>query len=1308
MENVNKRSYYALKFEDNSYAMIDPFTDFSLCGGNPFTLLLMFLPLQSEMSICLLKQEGAFEISYQNSILYYKANGMEDIVISGIDPLVGKWNSLTITYDGSVRKVYYQGLLAYKEEKPTEFCTNENEIIIGQEFWGYMRKFCCFDSALNLEEIGEVLYDTCSESRKSEAVLYFDFSRQNPIDYGRFHKKIRMVNYTHEVNLARTLQVNKNGYVQALESESGKYVQLFQDGYTLFGKIYLNLSIRKETILFNYGEESGITLGIKNETTGSTLFFDYFGERIVSTSVLPMDQWVDIAVTVAATETGVTIMLYADGELIGDTIIDTGRTERSVASAYRLTLGNKMAGGRVSQETTFDGYMDSFCVFNYPLTKETLGSFVSTPPYIFNHGIEMMFPFYSGSVVDDVSMASIDLINAEINLQEGTQDFEEVNPVSYVEETEPSELSAYEKWEATFAAVLVTSYIFAQTGIKPTTGFTGESMLTNGALKFSHNELASLPSVKNAVVNFRDVPEEDIVNVFNEIRFRGEMPAVEEIFYGGAGLGTQIAAATGGGTAAASAGGQIPAVIISLGCLTAIGAAALSLVSVFAEEDPPCDAEEEISISSISFHYPDQGGKYDYGTKSIPVSVRPFSKPDLYEKSIRQGREWEKVDNKIETYPICYIRSLADTLKIKVVFAYNSVNSSTTFTGKIGAKISVIDHKSSKRVALGDVKSKEVTILSGEEVEIEYELNNNNLKDERLGFVHFTWQWIIEDTKTVIGTSSHDVYVVNDKPVLPWDYTSDDVDLVLSQEMLLLWKDVTEATGEITSCSAEILGQKIVPGIYNCGKFEYETTSENENCIGNYSTVDSVVLRPMFYKKNMENDYFCNSGTGLKMTSLDLACLVETLFACNGVGINVTKVSSTLKVIPIAYKDGEENVETVSKTPIYFNDVIPVGKEERRMLTEVFHFSSAIVDSLVKDDICSYANSRMIDPSFAILKEDALTYTNTITFSKSIGDIVNDTSEKNYYREMLFNAYTFCNIDLYYNTLIFSDRPNTLKTVYGELRENCEMITGACYVDGVFIYDGRPNFVTEVSNVLATEGGTKHRCHQISFESIKIIILEILTIAIHGDPSNMGGELGALLDLLHISNGIKYDDTITNSLYQCSERNIVNMINEMTNYYNGTGHKIAGVLNAIDALMVSFNSQLNNLRVGIPSWNESIGELYDCVGWKTILYDNGGKQIGAICNLQEKSNVDAIPVKYSYETTLSDQDIDKIKKLVELSKQMYGDKTLLDKAKISIPVYNYGCEDNILTNLLGSSNNTWQFIQKTRIGTVRCDLLIKG
>lgn len=1229
MNNINKNSYYALKLDHNSYAAIESFSDFSLCGGNPFTLVLLFYPLDNDGNFCLMKQEGAFEVGYRDGQFYYSAEGMEDIVAQGIPPVLNRWNSIAITYDGATRAVYYEGLDFFREERVTEFCTNGNKLVIGDGFDGYIRKACCFSGAMEWNELSNVLYGMDKEEDRKQAVFYLDFTGQTPEDYGKNNVEIQLSGRAREVNVVKTLQFENNGYLQSIEPENGAYGKIFGSEYTIWTKIYANLSGKSESVLFNnggYGNQNGITLGLANTTTGARPFFDCQGTRITADQDIPYDQWTDVAAVINGTE----VSLYADGTKIG-----TGGI--SALPEYTpyvlLTLGNALQNGRPCSNTYFDGYMDSFAVFHYALSAEKLTSFVETPPFIFNDGIEMMYTFYNGSSLENVSSATYTLSNASIAMQEGTESAVGFDIPAYVDETENIVWEEFDLWETNFIGKLITGYVEAQTGLKPTSGFTEAGDLAPGAAKWVKSKIVKLPSAQNCVVRYRNTTPEDMAEIAEDIVLDSESTEeFVEVFYsaseaaGGAGgaAGGTVGATTAITTAGTSAGGILPPVLGSGIALAGIAAFMRVIIENLTKEDPPekkPTGECEIVVTKIRFHYPDDSGKYDYSQKGIPVAVGDAG-AEGGKKEIITDPEWISSDLRVEKKPFCYIQKKLAKPKIKVSFLYatKDPDKCPVYADYISADISVSAKGTNKRTALGDVPKQWVTLNPGEEKEYEYELTGSKIPEEAVGAVHFTWMW--KDSFQVIGSSSHDAYIICDEPKAPWDYASDDANTVLSEEFLNLWKDVAKDAEPMKAVTVQTFSEMAVPGFYNCGHFKYEEVGEDDK-IGNYATINIDLNTPLLYKSIFEAEYLSEviNGTGiLNVKSLDISAIMELIYRLNGLETYACMICSAIPPVDLLYVDDFENAtNSVGIVNIKTVSVVPVGEKGEKEIETIVHFVLTDKGIKIENSDGEYEivsnTTRVIDFTFKI--HETGKFLSYKQFADDEGDIVYKMeSENDNYRDTIFSKYIYCELSCVYSAIEFTNEQKQ-KFVADYISKKRSVQIGYIKSMGRFVHNGRPPFpktLTQTAMVIP-KGSSQSlaRCHQLSYKTIINVVKSIWNIyfkisTTKPDEGNL--DVKAVEKIKDLFNIVEYDyknkymDLSRNSAIPTQQKIAVDAL------HNAAGIEIVKIETQIGItetfkqtmtkmceLVFSLNCLYFNLRVANANWNSSIQEFYDPLDW---------------------------------------------------------------------------------------------------------------
>ncbi|RDU22167.1 LamG-like jellyroll fold domain-containing protein [Anaerosacchariphilus polymeriproducens] len=1151
MSNINKHSYFALGLKNGDYAYSLPVEGYSLCGGDPFSFSISFYMRRYDLNMSFFKQEGTFDIGYEDGHIYYRAAGLGEIA-AGTDTLViaeDTWNVLDITYDGGKISFYMNGVLGYEKDIISPSYTNENYYKIGENFVGYIRRVKGYNFCLTKADIVNNQYDCKISTEKME--FCFDFTEYRGSDKGKNNLTILVSGLSSIKNLIKTLTLEGNGFALPSNSHKVNPGGFASNQFTILTKVFLTKGMDEETVIVTNGEmgtESALTLGVKylKQYDKYFLFVKWGTESLISSTNICDYSWIDAAVTYKDNR----LKLYIDG---------TKDVEKSITNVPQpmqwgnIVIGNTLINGRPRAETTLNGYVDYVSIFEQELTGEKLTAYVENPPFIYENYLAALYGFWEEEACDYLTGSFIAFSDdAKMDFIENTVFSENIGNINYDYGISSKQYTEFQKWQVMTIVSAVTSYIKAEAGLEPTAGILENGEPAGKIMDLMVKEVLPQPEVQDLLASYNTLTETQVRNMMKVLYDKGSLNQLLFSFYGKtSGFQVLVVPAITGVFVK-----EEVAFYIAGGVLIAL--VTVVVVKTKTKEPPaptpPYDPEIKyrfVSIKSITFnHAPDDHSISGVNIRKNAQETIPIP-------------EWVDVVNSSMKDPslAAYIKSAVTNISIFVKLYYE-----TNYTDVVNG---IISANCSSDGILGNIVGINVNFQETGEYDVEIPLSNQSINGRSLGRYLDQLNWKCSLTG-FIGASYHKIYSIDQVPIEPWSIESAYPEkfptigaLEIFSDTMLFTENFYEGVGE----TLETIATRTMQMLFHSGKFSYP-----EDCEPKYSEINDESDLPVFDSERFEAAY--QAEPGLLVNCLDCSLIIANNCHLNGHQMKIMSIHSLMPFI----KAGEEGFPP----PMYFREIKVIGKDAFEPLEDIdLHYLAVTGDGTLTTThifdgslIARYIDGRDLEAANLIFSD-----TNTETVGAR-----ND----NFYREAFFIEGSSCMRDILYEHWVRGPaaREETKKKI-------------TLLATGFFPYDnrtlginiaGRENFEKAITDAIICPPG-QARCHSVSYSTLCEGICSPINACLAGTKTD--------IELQRYLEGMK-DATYINGnpggVFARYYNGAITFIGEILNEIRG-GRDINKICSSANELLKNLNNSRDNLRLGDSNWNSSIQAAFDPVYW---------------------------------------------------------------------------------------------------------------
>lgn len=1017
-------------------------------------------------------------------------------------------------------------------------------------FAGYLTEVFTDDTALSADAVRTQSYG--DNDRVSELSLYCDFTEFMPVDRSAAGKPIRLYGDVGTVDLVRALVP---GFGVASQMPGGSVRSVLASGtFTLAANVYRFWSVPSgDEYLVSLGDpasDNALALGVHADGT----LFACAGLTLLNTGVaLGASHWHFVSISVGA---GV-LTVSVDGKQAGSCEIPSAWTS---PSSYSLVFMGALDcyGAPIG---SFSGYLDSVSLFNSALSSETLTTFVSAPPFLYDSGLCALWSFSGSAPLELVDVSPVSLVSgAELSWCENTVRTEQLPPLQFTLPKAASTLSAsLVDWQVKAASEVFFAATKESFGVAPTTCVDSSFMPVSAAKKLIENTLLREASVKATLAEGRLVTEV-ITKVISSPSIKAVLPALLESFFLNTGLAR---VATFLVKLKAMWEGMNTSTLVGAISITAVAVATCASVNTWFEKNEPGNPDEDqdddgisLSLESVGF-YPEQAVSASCRSVRIGCEInKPASLP-----------EW--VHN-VRSEPVAYVRgSKGDNPVLKAQIKVSKVEKARTI------KVSMRSYGEER--LLGEASPVEIAVDAPGIYDFELTLSTTDLADALPAQRDVALQWFADSTS--LGTTKHEVHVALGLPLAPWGNGIGST--TVASVSVLRWVEAIVAKGgsipEESNLSGWFAGAFVnwlgdsslfegspfgVEPSYSCWSrelFRLHVDIEKLVC-----AVDGQVLSA----SGMTD--LCGASGSISLASLD---------AC-GLGVSLALLAGILGV----------SVSVLGQLNGYgyfsAQDVMP------------FRSSAKVSDLLVPvhQVLCVGSGDalRYFDPYLVVSDSTGVSEVVNLPLvpNNAKHDVVCVRSTESY-RDFVCSLGSTC-----------MEITSIALPAFGELP-----LRRIIFENGEFKHiSKRPPFDANVRATLPL-ADARARCHSISFSYIEQCVLAVLRAMVENvpqgatvDPSRYFVALEPLrAAVTGVPEGVAPDpgtiEAVLGNLYDeiCSYDNLV---------YPGDMEEFTVMYNKLVSLL---NSCLFNLREGSANWNSAISDLFDPTSWAYIGVDGEGQ-----------------------------------------------------------------------------------------------------
>lgn len=757
-----------------NYAYSASVPGFSMTGSQPFTLLATLSP-RSVQRGSIFRQDGIFEMGFENGLLYIDAPGICTVkypreVMSFVPDI---WYTFTITFNGSKLSVYVEGLPAAETDRTaTAVASSGTYYEMGTDLEAYIRQVLLYPLDLTPEEVHSGFLN--APVRTGECAAWFDFCGEHIAERSGKGVSVSVKGFAKVVNICRVLSSSGGMTLYA----PFDVVHPEEKGYTWTAKIYPQRT-KNERMCIGANSDaertSGWMLWLQKESddvfrvclrTGGSKGTILTSDKTVSTYC-----WIDVAWTYDGTK----ITLYLDGEAVGTA---TGIKAGILQGDGRTTFCGLTSRGKTDVKYAYSGYVAYVAELGKCVIPEVLTEYKTKRPYVLDEGIAGVFDFTDTNLTEKCTLQTFSVNGqAAIAWAENTNLLTDPQQLAFYMPGEDNpyweSLSDELKWEVELYGLIVNNYL------RDVLGYELDAA----------NEKWYCSAAAYIVENGLKTPE------FQEIVKEGPLiqPKTLSTFGAALAVGGTLVALGGFIGKACKAGAKIGTalvtsrVILSLIVAAAATAAIMGIakgISKIVEHNKKRPKSKRVRILSIQFNHnsnPATGG----------IHIRRDNLNAI------EPPEWVENRNN-EANPACcaYVRKpVAIFIQVRVLLESDDPN--IVFM----ANLTAVENGAG---ILGGLVSDNFQLVANVPVDVNIFLQENqlnNLPNIPMPPVNGWWNWHcrLDNEAIFVCNTFHRVYQLLGQPVNPWIFQEGPYNL---RQRSYPWTTAMDVTAKI--CAAEV------------------------------------------------------------------------------------------------------------------------------------------------------------------------------------------------------------------------------------------------------------------------------------------------------------------------------------------------------------------------------------------------------------------------------------------------------------------------------------------------------------------------
>ena len=314
------------------------------------------LPLSQDMPLVpIVSQAGIFQFGASGAELTLLISGMAPAVTTTALLLQGTWQALAVTYSGSQVYLYIDGeLVAGPIAIGGSPGSVPADIVIGNLFEGEVRRVRAFKGALTSDQVLAYMYASIDDDT---VVFDYDFSVNPPCDQSSNTFPVTLSGTAAMMSEVPSLRLQATSSARPLYQKHVNPGGGLIDPYTIQADVYItDSSLSNDQYIFINGDiEDSSGMGLFLRYNGSNFFnvvsergANWVGDALVSTTLVPLNRWSNIATTFD----GTTLCLYIDG------VLDASKAFGPIAEASEtsyLVIGAARSVGQPTGATPLQG-----------------------------------------------------------------------------------------------------------------------------------------------------------------------------------------------------------------------------------------------------------------------------------------------------------------------------------------------------------------------------------------------------------------------------------------------------------------------------------------------------------------------------------------------------------------------------------------------------------------------------------------------------------------------------------------------------------------------------------------------------------------------------------------------------------------------------------------------------------------------------------------------------------------------------------------------------------------------------------------
>lgn len=408
-------SYIALQLDALSFAQTASNIGVALDGSAQFSVdaWARFNGLSAQAQ--LLAQPGVFSFGSMGPAVSFGFAGgpivlSDDSVVALRDDT---WHYVCATFDGTQVRLYIDGQFNVQQGLTPTGRPSPTPVVLGNGLQGLLRYVRVYNRALDAATVVKNMFGTPDPS---SVVAYFDFSQVPPVDTGPSHYPISLKNEAQSIRVSPAVTLAATGYAQPLRDELVNPGGAQVDPYTVQAWIYVNSSVNPQQAVFvNADLESDSGMALLLESSAGGAGFNLVAvrgsatdaHRLVSSSTVSMNAWVNVATTFD----GTTAAVYIGGQLAGSAAAPPIAVYRPQSE---LLVGAALSQGIPTGATSLQGYIRGVDVWRRALTATEIVTYMTNSPSVDDPDVAAMYQFTSSPARNQVNGHPIGLADGAV------------------------------------------------------------------------------------------------------------------------------------------------------------------------------------------------------------------------------------------------------------------------------------------------------------------------------------------------------------------------------------------------------------------------------------------------------------------------------------------------------------------------------------------------------------------------------------------------------------------------------------------------------------------------------------------------------------------------------------------------------------------------------------------------------------------------------------------------------------------------------------------------------------------------------